>query len=165
MELSIKPILLIVTILTTGLTAGLCFAWGNAVTPGIGKLGTLAYLQAFQEMNRSILNPVFFIVFLGPVVLNIVNLILFRSAAKPVLFLLIGGTVVYFIGLFLVTVLGNVPLNEILDKTDLLSASSEELTQLRERFENPWNSFHRIRIWSSLLSFVLLAISLLIAAK
>ncbi|PQB05868.1 DUF1772 domain-containing protein [Aureitalea marina] len=165
MELSIKPILLIVTLLTTGLTAGLCFTWGNAVTPGIGKLGTLAYLQSFQEMNRSILNPVFFIVFLGPVVLNIANLIVFRSAAKPVLFLLIGAAIVYFIGLFLVTVLGNVPLNEILDKTDLLSASTEELVQLRERFEKPWNSFHNIRSWSSLTSFLLLAITLLMAGK
>ncbi len=165
MELSVKPIMLIVTILTTGLTAGLCFTWGNAVTPGIGKLGNLAYLQAFQEMNRSILNPVFFLVFLGPVILNIANLIVFRSASKPVLYLLIGATVVYFIGLFLVTVLGNVPLNEILDKTDLLSASTEELVQLRERFEKPWNSFHRVRLWSSLLSFLLVTIALLMAAK
>ena len=59
MEFSINSITTISTILLTGLTAGLCFTWTNAVTPGIGRLDDLGYLQSFQEMNRAIINPLF----------------------------------------------------------------------------------------------------------
>ena len=59
MEFSINSITTISTILLTGLTAGLCFTWTNAVTPGIGRLDDLGYLQSFQEMNRAISNPLF----------------------------------------------------------------------------------------------------------
>ena len=63
----------------TGLSAGLCFTWGNAVTPGIGKLDDLGFLMAFQQMNRVILNPIFFIVFIGPFFLGIINSFFLRT--------------------------------------------------------------------------------------
>ena len=53
----------ILLVLVTGLSAGLCFTWLNAVTPGIGNLDNQGYLNAFQQMNRTIINPMFFIVF------------------------------------------------------------------------------------------------------
>ena len=66
MEFSVNTITTISTILLTGLSAGLCFTWTNAITPGIGRLDDLGYLQSFQEMNRAIINPIFLIVFFGP---------------------------------------------------------------------------------------------------
>ena len=65
MEVTASNLTLFAATLLIGLTAGLCFTWGNAVTPGIGQLEDLGYLQAFQKMNRSIENPIFFMVFFG----------------------------------------------------------------------------------------------------
>ena len=56
---NLKLALLVFGIVCTGLTAGLCFTWSNAVTPGIGQLDNFGYLSAFQAMNRAILNAVF----------------------------------------------------------------------------------------------------------
>ena len=165
MEISFKLILFVVTIFLTGLTAGLCFTWGNAVTPGLSRLDDLGYLQAFQAMNRAIINPTFLIVFMGPTLLHIINVFLFKNTSEFNLVLIISAAVLYFFGLFLVTVLGNVPINEILDNTDLLTATAEELAGLREQFEVRWSRFHMVRTISASLSFILLIISLALSTK
>jgi len=165
MELSIKLSTLVLTILFTGLSAGLCFTWSNAVTTGIGRLDDLGYLSAFQQMNRTILNPMFFIVFFGSLLLNLVNIYLFKSTSSTIIWLLILATVIYFLGVVLITIFGNVPLNEMLDKADLNSASVEELRNLRESFEVKWNRLHLIRTLASAISFLLLLISLIQISK
>jgi len=165
MELSLKFTTLVTTIVLTGLSAGLCFTWSNSITPGIGRLDDLGFLQSFQQMNRAIINPTFLILFFGPFFLNLVNIYLFKSASSSVLWLLIAATAIYFFGLVLITIFGNVPLNEILDKTDLATSSIEELKDLRVSFETKWNRLHLIRTVTSTISFILLIFSLFKIAK
>ena len=38
----------VISIISTGMMAGIFFTWTNAVKPGIGKLDNLSYLKAFQ---------------------------------------------------------------------------------------------------------------------
>ncbi len=165
MEFVFENTIFIALVLLTGLSAGLCFTWSNAVTTGIGRLDDLGYLNAFQQMNRTILNPMFFIVFFGPLLLNLVNIYLFKSTSSTIIWLLIFATVTYFLGVVLITIFGNVPLNEMLDKTDLSSASVEELRNLRETFEVKWNRLHLIRTLTSAISFLLLLINLILISK
>ena len=153
-----QTIVLVLATLLTGLTAGLCFTWNNAVTPGVGQLVDMGYLRSFQEMNRAIINPIFLIVFFGPFFLHIVNIFLFKSSSGTLLWMVVASAALYIIGLVAVTIFGNVPLNEILDKTDLMQASAEELKLLRDKFEVKWNRFHLIRTVSTVLSFLLLLI-------
>ena len=116
-------------------------------------------------MNRAIINPLFLLVFFGPSIVGAINLYLFKNAPSPLIWSLILGIAIYFFGVVLVTIFGNVPLNEVLDKTDLNSASIEELRQLRERFEVKWNRLHLIRTLSSIISFLLLLIGLFQVTK
>lgn len=160
MELSLKFISLVLAILFTGISAGLCFTWSNAVSPGIGKLNNLGFLQSFQQMNRTIINPAFIVVFFGPFLINLLNLYLFKSTSNTLVWLLAVATIIYFIGVVLITILGNVPLNEMLDKTDLSTANMDQLKSLREHFEVKWNRLHLIRTLASTISFLLLILSL-----
>jgi len=153
-----QTIVLLLATLLTGLTAGLCFTWNNAVTPGIGQLVDMGYLRSFQEMNRAIINPIFLIVFFGPLFLHIANIFLFRSSSSTIIWMVVASAALYIIGLVAVTLFGNVPLNELLDKTDLMQASTEELELLRAKFEVKWNRLHLIRTISTILSFLLLLI-------
>ena len=161
MVFTFENIIMIALILLTGLSAGLCFTWSNTVTPGIGRLDDLGYLQSFQQMNRTILNPMFFVVFFGPFFLNLVNIYFFRSSPSSFFWILILAGVIYVFGVLVITVFGNVPLNEMLDKTDLDIASIAELRQLREKFEVKWYRLHSIRTFTSIISFLLLIIGLL----
>ncbi|SNY92334.1 DUF1772 domain-containing protein [Flagellimonas pacifica] len=159
MEIIMSNLTLFAVTLCFGLVAGLCFTWGNAVTPGIGQLDDLNYLQAFQKMNRSIENPLFFTVFIGSFFMGIAAIFMNKGISNTHFWMITIAVVIYFFGLVLVTILGNVPLNQILDKTDLLQSSVEELKALREKFENPWNRFHSIRVVSTTISFALLIIT------
>lgn len=161
MDVAFETIGISALVLLTGLSAGLCFTWSNAITPGIGRLDDLGYLMSFKQMNRTILNPVFFIVFFGPFFLGLINLYVFKDTSSTLTGLLISSIVFYFFGVVLVTIFGNVPLNEILEKTDLSSSSSEDLKALRDTFEVKWNRLHLIRTISAIISFFILIMSLI----
>lgn len=161
MELSIKIIILLLATLFTGLSAGLCFTWANAITPGIGRLDDIEYLRAFQQINRTIINPLFLLVFLTPFLFSGIGTFLLRSQSN-VFWLLVAATIIYLLGLVLVTMMGNLPLNEILDKTELSNISLENARDLRERFEAKWNNLHLIRTISTAISFSLLILTCLL---
>ena len=158
MEFSIQDIVFFLLVICTGLSAGLCFTWSNTVTPGIGRLDDFGFLSAFQQMNRVILNPTFFIVFLGPFFLGIANLFLFKNLSSTIWWMLLVAVLLYVIGVILVTVFGNVPLNEMIDQHNLDTLSKTELKDLRTAFENKWNRLHLIRTIASILSFITLII-------
>ena len=161
-----ETIILALAILLTGLMAGIFFTWSNAVKPGIGKLSDIEYLTALQSMNRVILNNAFKIIFLGAIIaVALVPVFYFNLYPKNIFWLFVFTLVIYWIGVFGVTVLGNIPLNEILDKTNLESITSEEIKTLRKSIEVKWNNFNLIRCISSGITFILLIVSFLILDK
>lgn len=149
-----ETIILALAILLTGLMAGIFFTWSNAVKPGIGKLSDIEYLRAFK------------IIFLGAIIaVALVPVFYFNLYPKNIFWLFVFTLVIYWIGVFGVTVSGNIPLNEILDKTNLESITSEEIKTLRKSIEVKWNNFNLIRCISSGITFILLIISFLIIDK
>ena len=161
-----ETIILALAILLTGLMAGIFFTWSNAVKPGIGKLSDIEYLRALQSMNRVILNNAFKIIFLGAIIaVALVPVFYFNLYPKNIFWLFVFTLVIYWIGVFGVTVSGNIPLNEILDKTNLESITSEEIKTLRKSVEVKWNNFNLIRCISSGTTFILLIVSFLILDK
>ncbi|MEM8510075.1 MAG: DUF1772 domain-containing protein [Bacteroidota bacterium] len=159
MEITLSNLSLFATVLLVGLVAGLCFTWGNAVTPGIGQLDDQSYLSAFQQMNRSILNPIFYGVFMGSLMVGIVAVFTSKGISPTHFWMVFTAVLIYFFGVILVTVFGNVPLNELLDTTNLAQSSAEELSALRQQFEEPWNRFHTIRVVTGTIAFALLIIT------
>jgi len=164
--LKYETIILALAILLTGLMAGIFFTWSNAVKPGIGKLSDIEYLRALQSMNRVILNNAFKIIFLGAIIaVALVPVFYFNLYPKNIFWLFVFTLVIYWIGVFGVTVSGNIPLNEILDKTNLESITSEEIKTLRKSIEVKWNNFNLIRCISSAITFLILIVSFLILDK
>lgn len=156
-----KAILLLVTTLLTGLLAGVFFTWSNAITPGIGRLDDRAYLQAFQHMNRTIINPLFFIVIIGPLLLAPLSAYVFRQGTPLIFQMTLGASILYFLGVFVVSMFGNIPLNKVLEQTQLAQMSEAQVQQLRTLFENKWNLLHHIRTVTSAASFALLLVACL----
>lgn len=142
---------------STGLMAGIFFTWTNAVTPGIGQLGDLNYLQALQAMNRSILNPLFYMAFAAPVISLLGQTVLaFKNSSGIELKFILAAAIIYIFGAFLVTLLGNIPLNEFLDQANLSSLSLRQIQEIRGKVEFSWNRFNLIRTISSFTAFVVL---------
>jgi uncharacterized membrane protein len=136
------------------------------VKPGIGKLVDIEYLRALQSMNRVILNNAFRIIFLGAIIaVALVPVFYFNLYPKNIFWLFVFTLVIYWIGVFGVTVSGNIPLNEILDKTNLESITLEEIKTLRKSIELKWNNYNLIRCISSGITFILLIVSFLTLYK
>ncbi len=156
-----KAFILLATTLLTGLLAGIFFTWTNAITPGIGRLNDVTYLQAFQHMNRTIINPLFYIVIISPLLLSPLSAYLYKSNHSFMLWTIVAASILYFLGVFVVTILGNIPLNLILDKTQLSDINLEDAKSLRDKFEVKWNNLHLIRTITSIISFLLLILACL----
>ncbi|GAA5089022.1 hypothetical protein GCM10023210_13330 [Chryseobacterium ginsengisoli] len=152
--MKMATILLIVTATLTALIAGLFYAYSCSVVLGLGKLSDMEYLKSMQSINREILNPLFFMSFMGTVFLLPVSTFIYRSQ-NPVFLLLLLATFAYLIGVFGVTVAGNVPLNDQLDKFDIANSTSQAIKEMRDKFENRWNFLNNIRTVSSVITIVL----------
>lgn len=146
-------VLLIITAVLTALIAGLFYAYSCSVVLGLGKLTDMEYLKAMQNINREILNPVFFLSFMGTAVLLPVSAFVFHGQSAFIFLFL--AALAYLIGVFGVTVAGNVPMNDILDKFDISGSTNEVIKQMRENFENRWNFLNNIRTVFSVISIVL----------
>ena len=154
MEISIKSTMLFSTILLTGLSAGLFYAWAVSVIPGTKKVPDLMYLETMQSINRAILNPAFYLIFFGSLFL-LIGTTIQHFQAGPTFWLLLAATIVYLVGTFGVTAFGNVPLNDSLDIVDLNEISADLMNQTRENYEVRWNKLHMIRTVFAVLSFAL----------
>lgn len=151
----------IAAILLTGLIAGLFYSYDCSVIKGLGNLPDAEYLSAFQSINKAILNPYFFISFMGSLlVLPIAAWLNYKEGGTISCYLLIAATLVYATGTFGVTILGNVPLNNLVDRFDIATASQADIQTLRQKFETSWNTLNHIRTFANILSFLLAIISL-----
>lgn len=156
-----KAIILLLAILITGLSAGLFYAWAISVIPGTRRISDGSYLEAMQAINKAILNPGFFIIFFGALILLLIGgYQQYQANMDRSFWFIVGATICYLVGTFGVTTLGNVPMNESLDVIDLNGLNAGKLKSIRESYEGKWNLFHTIRTVFSVLSFI----SILLAA-
>lgn len=153
-----KTIIFFFSILLTGLSAGLFFAWSISVILGTEKLADNTYLKTMQSINREILNPIFFLVFFGSLIALCLNTI-FQYGYRPQFWLVLVAALVYLIGTVGVTGLGNVPLNNELEALNLSELSNLRLKNFRTYYESNWNQYHRIRTISAMISFILLLVA------
>lgn len=159
-----KAVVSLFAILTTGLSAGLFYAWAVSVIPGTKNIPDKSYLEAMQAINKAILNPGFFIIFFGALLLMSCSAYLqFKTNTGLPFWMIICGVVAYLAGTIGVTVFGNVPMNETLDLVNLNALSMEELKLTRQSYEGRWNKFHMLRTLFSVASFILLIMSVLYA--
>lgn len=160
--MKLTDILLVLAASFVALMAGLFYAYSCSVIPGLGKLGDAEYVRAMQSINREIQNPVFFLCFFGALVLFPVCL--FQAYGQPVpktFIFLVAATFCYVIGVFGVTVFGNVPLNEGLEQFDMANATAEMVSAQRQLFESKWNLLNHIRTFASTASAILMLLALL----
>jgi uncharacterized membrane protein len=165
-EMTLYHLVLMLTGTTASLIAGLFFAYSCSVNLGLGLLPDAGYLSAMQSINRAILNPAFFTPFFSPLLLLPLSTYLSYDPGDPVRFLcFLVATGLYFVGVFGVTIFGNVPLNEALDAFNIPTASPEAIRSERRVFERPWNRLNMVRTIASLLTLLFVLAAFLASPK
>lgn len=157
-----QNILLFLSVLLSGMVAGLFYGYSCSVIPGLGNLSNREYLKAFQFINKAILNPYFFTSFMGTlIILPVTAWVNYSKVSDTSFYFLLAATIIYCVGVFGVTAFGNVPLNNSLTHFDINPASELAVSQKREAFEKLWNHYHSIRTIASVLTFSLTVISII----
>jgi len=143
--------------LTTGLVAGVYYAYAVSVNLGLGVQPDASYVATMQAINVKIQNPLFFLSFFGAVLCLLVALTVHLPRPRLGRFWLIAlASALYVGGGFLLTVVVNVPLNEELARVVFGDASAGELARARAAYEGPWNFWNGVRTVFSFLAFVAL---------
>jgi uncharacterized membrane protein len=151
-----QNMLLLLTTLLMGLTAGLFFSWSCSVTTGLALLPDKEYITAFQALNRAIQNPLFFSCFLGLVILLPLTTWMHYEKPLPARFwLLCSASVIYLVFVIGITIAGNVPMNEALDIFPVHTASAAEISAKRLAYEARWNTLNNIRTIACIICLVL----------
>ena len=145
-----------------GLSAGFFFAYQFSVTRGLAEIDDRAYVDAFQAINRTVVNPRFGTVFFGAIVAIVAALIANWRADRPLRFLITAAAVLYVLG-GAVTGAGNVPLNDTLaGYTDLTPTVASDA---RADFESDWNRYNLIRTTAFTASFGCLVFAMLTTTR
>jgi uncharacterized membrane protein len=159
---TLTNIILVITATTTALMAGLFYAFSCSVNLGLARLSNVEYISAMQSTNRAIQNPIFFAAFFcAPILLPLSVLLHYGQPLTMRFWFLLAATIIYLIGIFGVTIFGNFPLNNTLDRFDLQAASEVKLAVQREGFEKRWNNLNMIRTVSSTLAVILVVMACL----
>lgn len=155
-------ILFLLTLYSTigcGLMAGIFFIFSNTVMSALGGLRPAEGISAMQSINRVILNPLFFAVFMGTAVsCLIVALFQIWKPQPSTNVYLLSGSLLYLIGSILVTIVKNVPMNNALDKVE---SESDEGAKLWEMYLSEWTAWNHVRTVACLLASILLIIALM----
>jgi uncharacterized membrane protein len=132
--------------------SGMMYVFSTGVMPGLGRLPQAEAMRAMQAINVAVINPLFLGVFMGTglflALLAGWNLI-GGAATNP---WLVAGAVVYMLGVVLVTIGGNVRLNDALATMDPGTAPPCSWSQ----YAQPWLRWNHLRALAAALSSGLL---------
>lgn len=152
----LRALTLIPATLTTGLVAGVFYAYSVSVNLGLAGQPDAGYVATMNAINEKIQNPLFFAGFIGSVLFQLVALGAHLPRRGSLRLRLVAlACALHIGGGFLVTVFVNVPLNEELARVTA-DASPGELARARAAYEGPWNLWNGVRAVFSTLAFLAL---------
>lgn len=145
--------LLWLSALGCGLLAGLYFAFSAFVMTALGRIDQAAGISAMNAINADIVRSPFMPVFLGTTLSCAVLIVLGGLRwQEPGAAAMIGGGIVYVVGMFFVTIICNVPLNDQLAAADPASAAAAPLWA---RYLADWTFWNHVRTVASLAATAL----------
>ncbi|HEY6425279.1 MAG TPA: anthrone oxygenase family protein [Pseudonocardiaceae bacterium] len=128
---------LVAATVTMGLLAGLFYAFAISVMPGLSRADDRTFVDAMQQINVAILNPWFFLSFLGAPVLTILaGALHLRVGGRAVLPWIAAALVLYGVVL-VITIAFGIPLNNVLAEAGQPDRITD-LAQVREHFQATW---------------------------
>ena len=146
-------------LLGSALVGGVFFAFSSFVMKALARVPSSEGIAAMQSINVVVINPSFLGAFIGTALLSIVVVVLMLvDRSHPAMMFFLGGAVVYFAGTFLVTVFGNIPLNDQLAAT---SATDPSALELWEHYLERWTIWNHVRTAASMAAALLYIVGLM----
>lgn len=146
-----------------GLVAGIFFAFSSFIMRALDRLPAAQGISAMQSINVVVINPSFLALFFGTAVacllLAVTSLLRWH---KPGAGYLLVGSLLYLVGTILVTIVFNVPRNDLLATVDAASADG---TRLWADYVMSWTLWNHVRTAAALAAAASLIIAALYVAR
>lgn len=141
-----------------GVMAGVYFAFSTFVMQALGAIAPQAGMMAMQSINRVIVRSPFLPLFFGSTIVAAVAVATaaldWHGAASPPL---LAAGLIYLGGMFISTIVLNIPLNNRLETSDPASESGRALWT---RYLSNWTARNHIRTIASTVASGLFVLAL-----
>ncbi|MGW6703887.1 anthrone oxygenase family protein [Streptomyces sp. NPDC054956] len=135
---------LVAATLTTGLMAGLFFAFDVSVMPALKRSDDRTLISVMQRVNTSIINGWFMLAFLGALLFTALTLGLHLPAGERAALPALAGALFAYVLALGVTGRVNIPLNNALEAAGPAERIADPAT-VRRAFETKWVPANRWR--------------------
>lgn len=151
--------LVVLALLGSALIGGVFFAFSSFIMKALGRVPSAEGIAAMQSINVVVINPSFLGAFFGTALLSLAVAVLAVQAwSTPAAAYLLAGAVSYLVGTILVTMGGNVPLNDRLAEA---TAASAEAAQLWAHYLSRWTMLNTVRTVAAMLAALLFTVGLI----
>jgi uncharacterized membrane protein len=149
---SLTTLLLWFSALGCGLLGGLYFAFSAFIMTALGRLEPSQGIAAMNAINVTILRSWFMPFFVATTLSSLVAALLGLLRSDQPGAAMVTGGVIYVVGMFVVTMVRNVPLNNLLAAADPRSA---EGSSAWARYLKEWTFWNHVRTLSCVIGSAL----------
>lgn len=155
----VTTVAVIVALLGSALIAGVFFAFSSFVMKALARLPSAEGIAAMQSINEVVLNPTFLGAFMGTAAVSaLVAMLAVAGWSVPSAPYYLAGALTYLSGTFLVTGLGNVPLN---NRLAAVSRTDPQAILVWEHYLKRWTWLNTVRTMASLVAALLFTLGLI----
>ena len=152
-------IAIVIALLGSALIGGIFFAFSSFVMKTLARVPSAEGIAAMQSINVVVLNPSFLGAFMGTAAISLLVAVLavkwWETPSAP---WLVAGALLYLVGTFLLTGLGNVPLNKQLAAVQANDPASIEVWQ---RYLDRWTLLNSVRTVAAMCAALMFAVGLI----
>lgn len=152
-------LLAVFSALAYGVLAGVFLAFSDFIMRSLAQVSSSGGLEAMQVINREVFRTVFMILFIGMAPLSVVLTVheLVWDSGTAALMIAAAG-LIYVLGCFGVTVVGNVPLNQKLDRMEMEREAAQSFW--RDTYVPRWTFWNTVRACACAISATLVILGL-----
>jgi uncharacterized membrane protein len=155
---ALTSITAVLGLLGSALVGGIFFAFSSFVMKALARVPAHEGIAAMQSINVVVLNPSFLGTFAGTALASIIAAwVAVMTWGDPAAPWLLGGALLYLGGTFLLTGVGNVPLN---DKLAAIAAADPGAVETWEHYLDRWTRLNTARTVASLSAAAMFTVGL-----
>ena len=155
----LMPVVGTMALLGSALVGGIFFAFSSFIMKALAGVPSAEGIGAMQSINVVVINPWFLGAFFGTAVLSLVaGGLALAGWGSPSASLFLGGALFYLVGTILVTMLGNVPLN---NQLAAVSATDPAARDVWEHYLGRWTMWNHVRTAAAMVAALLYTLGLM----
>ena len=149
----------VLVLLGSALVGGVFFAFSSFVMKALERVPSPEGIAAMQSINVVVVNPSFLGAFIGTAGLSLgVAGLAVLSWGHPSSAYFLAGSICYVAGTFLVTIVGNIPLN---DQLAAVCVSEPAAVDIWKCYLDEWTMWNHIRTFAAMVAALLYTLALM----